>query len=113
MTSSNDTAVEPPEMRWNGWGDPDRAVELPRAVRALLPLLLGRVPRPAPSVHLDDVQVAPSRLSGADIDALRAVVGDSEVRIDVESRVRRSGGRSTPDLLHRREPRQRAADAVV
>lgn len=113
MTSSSDTAVEPPEMRWNGWGDPDRAVELPRAVRALLPLLLGRVPRPAPSVHLDDVQVAPSRLSGADIDALRAVVGDSEVRTDVESRVRRSGGRSTPDLLRRREPRQRAADAVV
>jgi alkyldihydroxyacetonephosphate synthase len=113
MTSTCDTAVEPPEMRWDGWGDPDRAAELPRAVRALLPLLLGRVPRPAPGVRLDAVQVAPSRLSDGDLAALAAVVGHGEVRADAESRVRRSGGRSTPDLLHRRGSEQQAPDAVV
>lgn len=113
MTSTCDTAVEPPEMRWDGWGDPDRAAELPRAVRALLPLLLGRVPRPAPGLRLDAVQVAPSRLGDADLTALAAVVGDGEVRTDTESRVRRSGGRSTPDLLHLRGSQLHVPDAVV
>ncbi|WP_313357763.1 FAD-binding oxidoreductase [Microbacterium sp.] len=113
MRSTSDTAVEPPEMRWNGWGDPDGGIGLPRAVRALLPLLLGRVPRPGPAPQLDAVEVAPSCLSGADLAALAGVVGDSEVRTDAESRVRRSGGRSTPDLLHRRASRQQVPDAVV
>lgn len=108
-----DSAVDPPEMRWDGWGDPDRATELPRAVRALLPLLLGRVPRPDPAPAIESVAVDESRLTADDLTALRAVVGEPGVRVDAQTRLRRSGGRSTPDLLRRRRFHQQAPDVVV
>lgn len=44
-------------MRWNGWGDPAKAKGLPLPVRALLPMLLGRVRTPAPAVELSEVQL--------------------------------------------------------
>jgi len=100
-------------MRWDGWGDPERATDLPRAVRTLLPLMLGRVRRPDPAPAIGAVQVAASRLTGEDVDALGAVVGPDRVLTDTETRVRRSGGKSTPDLLHRRAAHQEAPDAVV
>jgi alkyldihydroxyacetonephosphate synthase len=113
MDVSDDRAVEPPEMRWDGWGDPDRATELPRAVRALLPLMLGRLHRPPATPEIDRVRVDESRLMEADVTALHAIVGDGHVSLDAQSRIRRAAGRSTPDLLRRREDRQRVPDAVV
>jgi alkyldihydroxyacetonephosphate synthase len=113
MDDHNDSAVDPPEMRWDGWGDPSRATELPRAVRALLPLMLGRVPRPAPSPDIGDVQVDASRLTDADLIEIRAVVGEEHASLDPQLRIRRAAGRSTPDLLRRRAPHQRVPDAVV
>lgn len=113
MELPHDSAVEPPEMRWDGWGDPARATELPRGVRTLLPLMLGRVPRPGPAPAIDDVEVAESRLTAEDVDALRGIVGTEHVRTDAVTRLRRAGGRSTPDLLRRRAGRQTAPDAVV
>ncbi|UOQ87828.1 FAD-binding oxidoreductase [Agromyces endophyticus] len=104
---------EPAPMRWNGWGDPAKAKELPLAVRALLPMVLGRVPKPEPAVALDDVELAPTRLDDDDLAALAAVVGAGHLAIDDESRIRHSGGRSTPDLLRRRARRQGAPDAIV
>ncbi|KRC62087.1 flavoprotein [Agromyces sp. Root81] len=100
-------------MRWNGWGDPAKAKELPLAVRTLLPMRLGRVPKPEVAVALDDVELAPSSLDLADRAALAAVVGDAHVASDDDARIRHSGGRSTPDLLRRRARRQDAPDAVV
>lgn len=108
-----DSVVKQPEMRWDGWGDPDQATHLPRAVRVLLPLLLGRVNRPAAPPTIETVEVDDSRLTEADLAALSAVVGKQYVVADAETRIRRSGGRSTPDLLRRREPHQRVPDAVV
>ncbi|MGQ7313595.1 FAD-binding oxidoreductase [Microbacterium arabinogalactanolyticum] len=113
MDVEDDRAGSPPEMRWDGWGDPERATDLPRAVRTLLPLMLGRVRRPDPAPAIGAVQVAASRLTGEDVDALGAVVGPDRVLTDTETRVRRSGGKSTPDLLHRRAAHQEAPDAVV
>ena len=113
MDVEDDRAGSPPEMRWDGWGDPERATDLPRAVRALLPLMLGRVRRSDPAPAIGAVEVAASRLAGEDIDALGAVVGPDRVLTDAETRIRRSGGKSTPDLLHRRAARQEAPDAVV
>lgn len=113
MDDHNDSAVDPPEMRWDGWGDPSRATELPRAVRALLPLMLGRVPRPAPSPEIGDVQVDASRLTDEDLTEIRAVVGEEHASLDPQLRIRRAAGRSTPDLLRRRAPHQRVPDAVV
>ncbi|KQV04319.1 flavoprotein [Microbacterium sp. Root322] len=100
-------------MRWNGWGDPAKAKDLPLPVRALLPMLLGRVRRPEPAATLAEVQLAPSRLSDEDHAALSAAVGPAHVDGTAEARIRHAGGRSTPDLLRRRETRQDAPDAVV
>ena len=100
-------------MRWNGWGDPALAKDLPFAIRALLPTMIGKPQRPAPAVALEDVRVAPSALTDADHAALAAIVGDDHVRTDEETRIRRSGGRSSIDLLHKRAAEQAATDAVV
>lgn len=100
-------------MRWNGWGDPAKAKGLPLPVRALLPILLGRVRKPAPAVELSDVQLRPSRLTDEDRAAFVVAVGLESVDDTPEARVRHAGGRSTPDLLRRREARQDAPDAVL
>lgn len=113
MDVQSDSAVEPPEMRWDGWGDPALATELPRAVRTLLPLLLGRVRRPEPAPSIEEITTDDSRLGPDDLQALHSVVGRDHVHTDAETRLRRACGRSTPDLLRRRQRRQRVPDAVV
>lgn len=113
MGQDNGRVDADPSMRWNGWGDPAKAKELPLLVRALLPILLGRVRRPAAAVEIEDVRLAPSRLTAEDHAALSAAVGPAHVDATTEARIRHAGGRSTPDLLRRREPDQDAPDAVV
>ena len=114
MDQENDIVVaDEDRMRWNGWGDPAKAKELPFAVRALLPMLLGRVSRPAPATPQSEVHVAPSALEERDRVAFVAVLGDAQVRTDPESRLRHAGGRSTPDLLNRRAAQQSVPDAVL
>ncbi|MGO2683651.1 MAG: FAD-binding oxidoreductase [Microbacterium sp.] len=100
-------------MRWNGWGDPALAKDLPLAVRALLPTVLGKVHRPDAAVDLSDVRIAASALTADDRAALAAIVGDAHVSTDDETRIRHAGGRSTIDLMHRRATDQDAPDAVV
>ncbi|WP_353113588.1 FAD-binding oxidoreductase [Microbacterium sp.] len=101
------------EMRWNGWGDPNRVSGLPFAVRALLPAILGRVRRPAAAPGIDEVEVAPSLLTEADQATLREVVGAEDVDLSAGARLRHAGGRSTPDLLERRGHRQETPDGIV
>ena len=100
-------------MRWNGWGDPALAKDLPLAVRALLPTILGRVHRPEPAVELGAVRLAASALTSEDRAALAAIAGEANVSTDDELRVRHAGGRSTIDLVRRRAAAQDAPDAVV
>lgn len=102
-----------PSMRWNGWGDPAKAKDLPFAVRSLLPLLLGRIRKPEPAIDLADVQLNPSALTEEDLDAFRTAIGPQHVDDTAETRIRHAGGRSTPDLLRRRQSVQEAPDAVV
>lgn len=113
MSPDNGRVDADPSMRWNGWGDPAKAKDLPLPVRALLPMLLGRVRRPEPAATLAEVQLAPSRLSDEDHAALADAVGRAHVDDTAEARIRHAGGRSTPDLLRRRAARQDAPDAVV
>ncbi|UJP10959.1 FAD-binding oxidoreductase [Microbacterium sp. KUDC0406] len=113
MIDEDGRVAEDAPMRWNGWGDPAKEKDLPRAVRALLPLLLGRIHRPEPAVALPDVALAASALSEDDLAAFRDVVGEEHVDVSDEARIRHAGGRSTPDLLRRRMPRQNAPDAIV
>lgn len=104
---------EDPSMRWNGWGDPAKAKDLPLAVRTLLPLLLGRIRKPEPPVELTAVRLTPSALTEDDLAAFRAAVGAEHVDLSAEARIRHAGGRSTPDLLRRRQEQQEAPDAVI
>lgn len=113
MSQGNGRAAAPTAMRWNGWGEPERAEDLPRAVRALLPLLLGRIRKPAAAVELRDVRLDPSALRPEDLDGFADIVGRSGVDASEEARIRHAGGRSTPDLLRRRRIHQVAPDAVV
>ena len=108
------TTVPPTtELRWNGWGDPALAKDLPLAVRALLPMKLGRVPKAAPATPLEEVVIEASALGDEDLAALAAVVGSEHVSVANEARLRHAGGRSTPDLLRRRARVQQAPDGVV
>ncbi|MBO9626753.1 MAG: FAD-binding oxidoreductase [Microbacterium sp.] len=100
-------------MRWNGWGDPAKAKDLPLAVRTLLPLLLGRIRKPQPAVELADVRVEESRATADDLAAFAVAVGADHVDVSPEARIRHAGGRSTPDLLRRREIAQATPDAVI
>ncbi|WP_433425818.1 FAD-binding oxidoreductase [Microtetraspora malaysiensis] len=93
-------------MFWSGWGDPAKAAELPPPVRRLLADLLGvRMPE-TPAATLDEVRPPASTLPPAALKALSAAVGEEHLRVDDETRIRHTRGKSTPDLL-----RMRAGDA--
>ncbi|KJL27844.1 FAD-binding oxidoreductase [Microbacterium oxydans] len=113
MDHENGTVDADRLMRWNGWGDPAKAKDLPLAVRTLLPLLLGRIRKPAAPVELVDVRIAETALDADDIATLAVIVGTEHVDGSAQARIRHAGGRSTPDLLRRRATEQRVPDAVV
>lgn len=113
MGQDNGRVDADPSMRWNGWGDPAKAKDLPLAVRALLPLLLGRIRRPEPAVELAEVRLTPSALTDGDLEAFRTAVGPQNVDDSAEARIRHAGGRSTPDLLRRRQVEQEVPDAII
>src|SRR5690349_14574877 len=107
------TELQPP-MKWNAWGDPQAAKPLSDGIKALLEQALGVVGRTEPELDITDVRVRPSALTDADRDALEAVLGAPYCRVDDQSRLLRAGGKSTPDLLRRKDTGvQDAPDAVV
>ncbi|MFI7614818.1 FAD-binding oxidoreductase [Nonomuraea terrae] len=101
-------------MLWSGWGDPAQARELPEPVRGLLRDLLGvRAPQ-TPAATLESVRLPPVALAEPLLQALTEVVGAEHVLTGHEDRVRRTRGKSTPDLLRMRAgDGSDAPDAVV
>ncbi len=87
------------EHRWGGWGDPANAMALTPAIKSLLGVLDTA---PADTKPLTDLRPPPSRVHP---DPLADIVGADGVHTDDATRLRRAGGKSTPDLL-----RQRAGD---
>ena len=115
MTSSDDhhTALLPP-MKWNAWGDPAAAKPLSDGIRALLKQALGVDGVGTRELEASDVTLRPSALTDADRDALAAIVGADHLRVDDEGRLLRAGGKSTLDLLRRKDSGvQDAPDAVL
>ena len=115
MTSpiGHETALLPP-MKWNAWGDPAAAKPLSDGIRALLKQALGVDGAATPDLEADDVTLRPSSLSDADRDGLAAIVGSDYCRVDDEGRLLRAGGKSTLDLLRRKDSGvQDAPDAVL
>jgi alkyldihydroxyacetonephosphate synthase len=103
-----------PPMKWNAWGDADAAKPLSDGIRSLLKEALGvgdsAVAEPGP----DQVQLRPPALSPADRDALVATVGAQYGLLDDRGRLLHAGGKSTLDLLRRRDfGVQDAPDAVL
>lgn len=108
---ASDTA---PEMSWFAWGDPDQAAELDPATRDLISQVLRTRTEDMPPVAEEDVSLPDPRLAERLRDALSEVVGAEHVRTDAPTRLRHSGGKSTPDLLARRSGRaDLAPDAVL
>jgi alkyldihydroxyacetonephosphate synthase len=106
--------VTTPDMLWSGWGDPAKAAPLPDSVVSLLEQLLGVQRREASPVELDEIKLAEPALTPDALEALGAVVGAEHVRIDAETRVLHTRGKSTPDLLRIRAGQaDDAPDAVV
>jgi alkyldihydroxyacetonephosphate synthase len=101
-------------MRWDGWGDPGRASALPAAQLALVHDLLKVSAADVDEVPRERVRLRPSALTPEDVAALAEVVGPEWVSTDDRDRLPRAGGKSTPDLLRRRDRGEQAApDAVV
>lgn len=103
-----------PPMKWNAWGDPQAVKPLSDGIRALLAQALGVDGPVTPELAAGDVRLRPSTLSEADHAALREVLGADFCRTDDASRLLHAGGKSTPDLLRRKDTGiQDAPDAVL
>lgn len=100
-------------MAWNAWGDPGAAKPLSDGIRSLLQQALGVTGTEVPAPGIDEVEVTPSALPAAHRDGLAAIVGAGYVRADDRDRLLHAGGKSTLDLLRRRQIHQDAPDAVV
>lgn len=100
--SPTDTA---PEMSWFAWGDPAKASELAPGLRDLVSQVLRARIEDMPPAAEQDVSLPEPRLDQRLLDAFAEIVGAEHVRTDAPTRLRRSGGKSTPDLLARRAGR--------
>jgi alkyldihydroxyacetonephosphate synthase len=100
-------------MRWDGWGDPARAHGLPTGVKLLLTAVLGRLPKAPAAPRLAEVTLSTPPLADDDLAALAKAVGDDHVDAGHDVRLLHAGGKSTPDLLRRRQAVQVAPGAVV
>jgi alkyldihydroxyacetonephosphate synthase len=101
-------------MKWNAWGDPAAAKPLSDGIRTLLVQALGVDTEAGSEPDVDQVRLRPSALSDSDRAALVAIVGEAQYVSDDYGRLLRSGGKSTLDLLRRRDSSvQDAPDAVL
>ncbi|MCV7281388.1 FAD-binding oxidoreductase [Mycolicibacterium flavescens] len=101
-------------MKWNAWGDPRQAKPLSEGIRALLEQALGVTTSTVAELEADEVRLRPSSLSDTDHDALARIVGPEYCHVDDQSRLLRAGGKSTLDLLRRKDSgEQDAPDAIL
>ena len=102
-----------PPMAWDGWGDPGLAKPLSAGIRSLLEQALGVTGIEISAPGHDDVVLSPSALETRHRDALAAIVGSEFLRTGHSDRLLHAGGKSTLDLLRRKQIHQDAPDAVV
>ena len=102
-----------PQISWSGWGDPALVPTLPDDVLRLLTDALGvRGPRPR-RASIEEIAIAPSRLSHPVESELAAIVGECNARSDHDARVRHARGKSTPDLLRLRAGEAKDAPDLI
>jgi alkyldihydroxyacetonephosphate synthase len=100
-------------MAWDAWGDPALAKPLSAGIRTLLEQALGVSDTAVDSPAIDEVRLSPSALPQNHRDGLAAIVGGPYLRTDDRGRILYAGGKSTPDLLRRKQIHQDAPDAVI
>lgn len=101
-------------MKWNAWGDPAAAKPLSDGIRGLLEQTLGIEGADTPDITADQVTLRPSRLTDANRAALESIVGAGHCLVEDRDRLLRAGGKSTLDLLRRKDTGvQDAPDAVL
>ncbi|GAA4476666.1 FAD-binding oxidoreductase [Rhodococcus olei] len=101
-------------MEWDAWGLGEFRKQLSPQVLSLLSAALGvHAEQSAPPAE-SDVVLRPSTLTEPQRTALGHVLGAANVHTDDATRLRHAGGKSTPDLLRRKDTgSQDAPDAVV
>jgi alkyldihydroxyacetonephosphate synthase len=103
-----------PPMKWNAWGDPRQAKPLSEGIRSLLKQALGVTDSAGPELDADQVKLRGSQLADDHREALAAIVGPEYCRIGDRDRLLHAGGKSTLDLLRRKDSGpQEAPDAVL
>ena len=101
-------------MKWNAWGDPQEAKPLSEGIRSLLNQALGVTESPTAELDPDQVTLRPSQLADTHREALTAIVGPDYCRVSHRDRLLHAGGKSTLDLLRRKDSGvQEAPDAVL
>ncbi|WP_369677296.1 FAD-binding oxidoreductase, partial [Mycobacterium malmoense] len=101
-------------MKWDAWGDPAAAKPLSDGIRALLKQAVGLEDSKESQLDADEVRLRPSALAQADRDALAGIVGAEYCRTADRDRLLHAGGKSTLDLLRRKDTGvQDAPDAIV
>ena len=101
-------------MKWNAWGDPHEAKPLSDGIRSLLKQALGVSDSTAAELDADQVTLCPSQLADDHREALAAIVGPDYCRVGDRDRLLHAGGKSTLDLLRRKDSGvQEAPDAVL
>ncbi len=110
---TNRDALLPP-MKWNAWGDPAAAKPLSDGIRVLLKQAVGVQDSGEAELQPEQVRLRPSALSKADQSALTGIVGAEYCRTADLDRLLRAGGKSTLDLLRRKDTGvQDAPDAIL
>ncbi len=105
------------ELRWYGWGTADKTYPLdnrPGAWSFLRTALDLRGDEGFPACAFDSIRLRAPRLTDAQLDALRGIVGGEAVQTDARARVLHAYGRSYRDLIRlRRGDIPNPPDAVV
>ena len=86
-------------MHWSRWGDPDEAGPLSESARGLVDAFLGTTE--TPSVAPEAVRLSEPLAEDLLVE-LRGLVGEQHVLTDHDTRLHRTRGKSTPDLLRLR-----------
>ncbi|NUS94270.1 MAG: FAD-binding oxidoreductase [Nocardia sp.] len=101
-------------MVWDAWGVASGHTPLPEQIRGLLTQVFGVSGESATRRDEGDVPLRPPVLTPDRRAGLAGIVGPAYVSTESVDRLRHAGGKSTPDLLRRRDPApQDAPDAVV
>lgn len=101
-------------MKWNAWGDPAAATPLSDGIQSLLKQAIGLPDTTEAERNPEQVRLRPCALSREDQDELAKIVGTEFFRTADRDRLLHAGGKSTPDILRRKNPDvQDAPDAVL